>query len=68
MCVEYSQKNNITDGVVDYFMKLMDKHKNQAPDEYEGVYNVDQKPQPPEMEFDHNMGGPEEDDSEHSAN
>ena len=39
-----------------YMLKLMDKTKERAPDEWEGAFDMDEKPVPPEFDLDYDDG------------
>jgi hypothetical protein len=48
MCIDKVGQN---DGPTNHFMKLMEKSKAQAPDDWNGAYDWDKKPVPPEMDI-----------------
>ena len=49
MCLDFNIKD---DGPMQYFIRLMEKTKAMAPEDWNGGWNWDQKPVPPEVEFD----------------
>ena len=46
------EKIGTFDGPIDHFMKLMEKFKDQPPDDWDcSAYDWDKKPQPPDMDY-----------------
>lgn len=61
MCID---KVGQADGPTNHFIRLMEKSKAQAPEDWNGAYDWDKKPVPPELDI---FGGQDEDNSDLSG-
>lgn len=52
-CYSRFKPGDQRDGPLLYMLKLMDKTKERAPDDWEGAFDMDEKPVPPEFDMDY---------------